>query len=61
MQIRGLAIHDGFGSEKKNFILDPLSGREPIKICKENHRRKGLITGKHSRVNPMRRISIGSI
>ena len=32
MQIRGLAIHDGFEIEKRNFILDSLSGREPVKI-----------------------------
>ena len=32
MQIRGLAIHDGFESEKRNFVLDPLSDREPVKI-----------------------------
>ena len=32
MQIRGLAIHDGLESEKRNFILNPLSDREPMKI-----------------------------
>ena len=32
MQIRRLAIHDGFESEKRDFILDPLSDREPVKI-----------------------------
>ena len=32
MQIRGLAIHDGLESEKRNFILNPLSDREPVKI-----------------------------
>ena len=32
MQIRGLAIHDGFESEERNFVLDPLSDREPVKI-----------------------------
>ena len=32
MKIRGLAIHDGFESEKRNFILIPLSDREPVKI-----------------------------
>ena len=32
MQIRGLAIHDGFESEKRNFILDPLIDRKPVKI-----------------------------
>ena len=32
MQIRMLAIHDGFESEKRNFILNPLSDREPVKI-----------------------------
>ena len=32
MKIRGLAIHDGFESEKRNFILNPLSDREPVKI-----------------------------
>jgi len=32
MQIRGLAIHDGLESEKRNFILNPLSDREPVNI-----------------------------
>ena len=32
MQIRGLAIHDGLESEKRNFILNPLSDREPVEI-----------------------------
>ena len=27
-----LAIHDGFESEKRNFILNPLSDTEPVKI-----------------------------
>ena len=32
MKIRGMAIHDGLESEKRNFILNPLSDREPVKI-----------------------------
>ena len=32
MKIRGLAIHDGFESEMRNFILNPLSDRELVKI-----------------------------
>ena len=32
MQIRRLTIHDGFVSEKRDFILIPLSDREPVKI-----------------------------
>ena len=32
MQIKGPAIYDGFESEKRNFILNPLSDREPVKI-----------------------------
>ena len=32
MYIRRLAIHEGFESENRNFILDPLSDREPVKI-----------------------------
>ena len=32
MQIRGLAIHDGLENEKRNFILNPLSDREPVEI-----------------------------
>ena len=28
MQVRRLAIHDGFESEKRDFILNPLSDRE---------------------------------
>ena len=32
MKIRGLAIHDGFEIEKRNFILNPLSDRKPVKI-----------------------------
>ena len=34
MQIRGLAIHEGFESEKRNIILDPLSDREPVKFLR---------------------------
>ena len=32
MQIRRLAIHDGFESEERNFILDPLSDRKQVMI-----------------------------
>ena len=32
MQIRRLAIHDGLEHEKRNFILNPLSDREPVEI-----------------------------
>ena len=32
MQVRRLAIHDGFESEKRDFILNPLSDREPVEI-----------------------------
>ena len=32
MQIRRLANHDGFESEKRNFILNPLIDKEPVKI-----------------------------
>ena len=32
MQVRRLAIHDGFESEKGDFILNPLSDREPMEI-----------------------------
>ena len=32
MQIRRLAIHDGFENKKRNVIPNPLSDREPVKI-----------------------------
>jgi len=32
VRARVLAIHDGLESEKRNFILNPLSDREPVEI-----------------------------
>ena len=32
MQIKGLAIHDGLESEKRNFILNLLNDRELVEI-----------------------------